>query len=154
MSERLDRIESILDRIAQRQEESDRKFEETKAIVQSNARAIQAATERQNEFDRKFEQRQEESDRKFEETKAIVQSNGRAIQAMLERQESERLEHEEKLAKYDESIARMDAVLVRLADVQEGMAKWLANVDDNQPTILRRLISIENKIDRLIDNNS
>jgi hypothetical protein len=136
MSERLDRIESILDRIAQRQEESDRKFEETKAIVQSNARAIQAATERQNE-----------SDRHFEETKAIVQSNGRAIQAMLERQESERLEHED-------HITRIDTVLVKLTEVQEGMAKWLSNIDDTQPTILRRLMSIENKIDRILDPES
>ena len=57
-------------------------------------------------------------------------SNARTIQGMLERRESERLEHEEKMAVMSDAIQR----LIR---VEEGLVNMVANVDENQPTILR-----------------
>jgi hypothetical protein len=127
-SDRLDRIETILESMAQQQQE-------TKRIVESNARAIQAMADQR-----------EAGRRDIEETKQIVESNARTIQAMLEQRESDRLKHEGEMAVMSEAIQR----LVR---VEEGLANMMANVDENQPTILRRLMAIENKVDSLIERS-
>jgi hypothetical protein len=127
-SDRLDRIETILESMAQQQQE-------TKRIVESNARAIQAMAD-QREADR----------RNLEETKRIVESNSRTIQAMLDQRETDRLEHEEQMAVMSNAIQR-------LIKVEEGLVNMVANVDENQPTILRRLMAIENKVDSLIERS-
>ncbi|PSB01880.1 hypothetical protein [Merismopedia glauca] len=82
----------------------------------------------------------------IEETKALANSNAKTIQAMLESQETRRLEHQEQ-------IDRLDAIMTRIASVQEGMANWLVAIDETQPTVLRRLNSIENKINNLLERD-
>lgn len=64
---------------------------------------------------------------------ALVESNARSIQAVVEVQreaESERAE-------------------LRAATL--GIANLLSALDEDRPTVLRRLSSIENKIDRLLE---
>jgi hypothetical protein len=128
MTERLDRIEAILDRLAIG-------IEETKALANSNAKTIQAILENQGT-----------SRLNLEETKALANSNAKAIQAMLESQATHRLEHQER-------IDRLDDVMTRIASVQEGMSNWLVAIDDTQPTVLRRLNSIEDKINKLLERD-
>ena len=82
------------------------------------------------------------SDR-LDKIEALVASNARAIQAMVEQQSTFRLEHEE-------NMAVMRDAIVRLATIQDGMGKWITAIDDNQPTILRKLNTIENKLDTLL----
>ena len=79
-----------------------------------------------------------------EELKALIRSNARTIQGILEARASERLEHEERMQ-------RLEGIVERLTNVQEGVSRLLASLDDDRPTILRRLNSIENKIDQLLD---
>ncbi|UBF24203.1 hypothetical protein K9N68_21100 [Kovacikia minuta CCNUW1] len=82
-----------------------------------------------------------------EELKQLVESNARAIQAMLDARAEER----------QESQQRMDGlqdVLVRLTDLQAGMAQMLASLDEDRPTILRKSTSIENKVDQLLEQPS
>lgn len=82
-----------------------------------------------------------------EELKKLIESNARAIQAMLDERTEARLEREELRA----GLLKLEDAVIRLVDVQEGMAKMLASLDDDRPTILRRLMSIENKVDRLLE---
>lgn len=89
-----------------------------------------------------------------EELKLLVESNARTAQAILDSMVEARLEREE-LREGTERVQQamgilQDAVL-RLTNVQEGMAKWLNSLDEDRPTILRRLIAIENKVDRLLE---
>lgn len=70
---------------------------------------------------------------------AIVESLARSAQAIAD-------DHEER-------IKTLEDVVTRLTRIEEAQNKMLANLDDNQPTILRRLMSIENKIDSLIERN-
>ena len=127
-SDRLDRIENALDRITVG-------LEETKAIVNSNSRAIQAMME------------QQATDQlKHQETMAIVESNSRAIQAMMEQQATDRLKHQEAMTEMRELMAKM-------AETQSGLTKILINHDEDRPTILRRLMAIENKVDRILEQN-
>ena len=82
---------------------------------------------------------------------AIVESNSRAIQAMMEQQATDRLRHEERMEKHDREIAELKNIASRLTEVQRGMARMLGNIDETNPTILRRLMTIENKVDRLLE---
>ncbi len=86
------------------------------------------------------------SDR-LDRIEAIVESNSRAIQAMMEQQATARLRHEERMEKHDQEIAELKDIASRLTEVQMGMARLLGNIDETNPTILRRLMSIENKVD-------
>lgn len=106
-SDRLDRIEDILDRIAQQQE--------------------------------KF-------DRKLQETTNIANSNSRTIQAMLEQRETDRLEHERRMT-------RLEEIAADVATTQKAVIKILASLDEDRPTILRRLMKIEDKLDRIWEQN-
>ena len=76
-------------------------------------------------------------------TQAIVDSNSRAIQAMLDQAATDRLNHE----------ARME----KLEKLSEGLVNMLSSIDEDRPTILRRLNTIEQKtnsiLDRLPPNN-
>lgn len=77
------------------------------------------------------------------ETQAIVESNSRAIQAMLDQSATDRLNHEARMAK--------------LESLSEGLVNMLISIDEDRPTILRKLNAIEQKtnsiLDRLPPNN-
>ncbi len=76
-------------------------------------------------------------------TQAIVDSNARAIQAMLDQAATDRLDRE----------ARME----KLERLSEGLVNMLSSIDEDRPTILRKLNTIEQKtnsiLDRLPPNN-
>ena len=75
---------------------------------------------------------------------AIVESNSRAIQAMMEQQATDRLQHEE-------AMTEMRDIMKRVVETQSGLTRILINHDEDRPTILRRLMTIENKVDRILE---
>ncbi len=81
-----------------------------------------------------------------EVTERIVQSNSRAIQAMIEQRESDRLKHEER-------IERLENLTERIGRVQEGVERLLSSIDEERPSMLRKLNTIENKLDRLLERD-
>ncbi len=83
----------------------------------------------------------------FQELQQIVESNSRTIQAILEAQATERLRNEE----YRREAAEERAEL-RQATI--GIANLLSSLDSDRPTILRKLNTIENKVDRLLEQNN
>jgi hypothetical protein len=87
---------------------------------------------------------QRETQEIAKEAQEIARSNGRAIQAMMERTETDRLRHEERMAKYDEEIAE-------LRFISRGLTNMLDSIDSDRPTILRKLNTIENKTDAIIE---
>ena len=90
------------------------------------------------------------SDR-LDRIEAIVESNSRTIQAILEQQATDRLRHEERMEKHDREIAELKGISSRLTEVQTGMARMLGKIDENNPTILRRLMNIEDKVDLILE---
>jgi uncharacterized protein YpbB len=75
-------------------------------------------------------------------TQEIVDSNSRAIQAMLDRAVTDRLNHE----------ARME----KLENLSEGLINIVSSLNEERPTILRKLNTIEKTnsiLDRLPPNN-
>ena len=94
-------------------------------------------------------------ERLLESVAQRTDSNARTIQGILDARATERLEHEEKMAVMADAIQR----LIRIEEAQNRM---LAGIDENQPTILRKLTAIgsatarsaiENKVDTLIERN-
>ena len=68
---------------------------------------------------------------------AIVESLARSAQAINN-------DHEERIQTLEDLVAR-------LTRLEEGQNRMLASLDDNQPTILRRLMTIENKVDQILE---
>ncbi|MGL5795542.1 MAG: phage tail protein [Waterburya sp.] len=89
----------------------------------------------------------------LEATRAIANSNSRAIQAMMEQQATDRLKREEEKAEHEQRMARLEDTVIRLTRIEEAQNRMLASMDEDRPTVLRRLMSIENKVDILIERN-
>jgi hypothetical protein len=94
-----------------------------------------------------------------EELKLLVESNARAIQAMIEQRASDRLEHEERIVRL-EAISREHQERMRFLEesqrliiqTQQGIANLVSSLDEDRPTVLRKLTTIENKIDQILGN--
>ena len=74
-----------------------------------------------------------------------VDSNARAIQAMVEQRATDRVEHQERIRFLEETQRE-------LVQTQQGIANLVTALDVDRPTVLRKLTTIENKIDRILDN--
>ncbi|MGF1604616.1 MAG: hypothetical protein ACFCU8_21935 [Thermosynechococcaceae cyanobacterium] len=57
------------------------------------------------------------------------------------------------VATQQESSRVLNEAMTRLAATQEGIARLLVSLDDDRPTILRKLNTIENKVDLLLEDN-
>lgn len=89
-----------------------------------------------------------------EELKQLVESNSRAIQAMLDQRATDRLEQEERMRMHEERIEFLAENQRRIIATQNGIANLVARLDEDRPTVLRKLDTIENKIDRLLGGES
>ena len=101
--------------------------EELKLLVQSNALAISGLSQR-------------------------IDSNSRAIEAMIEQRTTDRLIHDERMAQLQNTITRLDDTVARLARIEEAQNRMLSSIDEDRPTVLRKLTTIENKIDTILEN--
>ncbi|PSN13901.1 hypothetical protein C7293_13980 [filamentous cyanobacterium CCT1] len=84
------------------------------------------------------------------ELRQLVESNARTAQAILEAMAEARLEREEARDEFYAGMQRVDEAIQRLTTLQEGVIHLLASLDEDRPTVLRKLNSIENKVDRLL----
>jgi hypothetical protein len=86
----------------------------------------------------------------FHELQQIVESNSRAIQSMLDNQASDRLQRAELQA----AVVGINEAIQRLTTLNEGVVNLLSSLDEDRPTILRKLSTIENKVDRLLERRN
>jgi hypothetical protein len=85
-----------------------------------------------------------------EELQLLVESNAKAIQAMLDQRASDRLLQEERARDHQERMRSLEDLTARLVRIEEAQNRILSNLDDDRPTILRKLNKIEQKLDRLL----
>jgi hypothetical protein len=126
--DRLDRIEALLDRMAS-----------------DSARSKEESDERMSRVERDFERSYRESDermsrweRRFEENNAAI---SRDIAQLVATQQAGEVQRQE-----------LREAMIRLADTQEGIARLLSSLDEDRPTILRKLNTIEGKVDTLLQH--
>jgi hypothetical protein len=58
----------------------------------------------------------------------------------------------EERVQFQETIMRLEDNIRRLTDIQAGIVNLLGSLDEDRPTVLRRLNSIENKVDRILES--
>ena len=93
------------------------------------------------------------SNNRLDRTEAIVESNARVIQGMLEQQATDRLKREEEKAEHEQRMRFLEESQRQLIQTQQGIANLVASLDEDRPTILRKLTAIENKVDALIERD-
>ncbi len=79
-----------------------------------------------------------------EEVRMIVRSNDRTIQAILDQAATDRLKREEERAYQEARIERLDRI-------SEALANMLVSVDEDRPTILRKLNTIEQNSSNILN---
>ena len=89
----------------------------------------------------------------LEETRAIANSNSRTIQGILEQQATDRLRREEEKAEHEQRMRFLEESQRQLIQTQQGIANLVASLDEDRPTILRKLTAIENQVDSLVDRD-
>lgn len=129
-------------------------FEELMAIVESTARTVQGIAAQQGEFRRDLAEQHLAFRQELEEHR---------LEFRQELGEYERLNRQ----RHDDLSAELQAIsrdVSRLVDTQQaaaterqelreatlGIANLLSCLDEDRPTILRKLNTIENKVDSLI----
>jgi len=87
------------------------------------------------------------SSARLERIEALVESNSRAIQALTDDIAELRL-----VVAEDHEQSREERAELRQATL--GIVNLLTSLDSDRPTILRKLSTIENKIDRLLEGGT
>jgi seryl-tRNA synthetase len=105
--------------------------EELIRLVEGNARAIQAFGNEIAEFKRVVATDHEQS-------QAERQALSRDVAQLVSTQE--------------QNSRELNQAMIRLADTQEGIARLLSSLDEDRPTILRKLNTIEGKVDSLLEH--
>ncbi|MGL6340068.1 MAG: phage tail protein [Waterburya sp.] len=77
-----------------------------------------------------------------QETENIVQSNSRLLQAMLEQRATDRLEHEERMKRLEDTVIRLDDTVARLTRIEEAQNRMLASMDDDKPNGIAPLTAL------------
>lgn len=85
-----------------------------------------------------------------EELKQLIESNAMATQAMLDNMAEARLERQE----LRDGMVQLQNAVVQLINIQSGIANLLTSLDEDRPTVLRKLTTIENKLDRLLEQEN
>lgn len=83
----------------------------------------------------------------FQELQSIVESTARLLQALSDDVAEMRLGIDVSIRNAAEERAELRAATL-------GIANLLASLDSDRPTILRKLNTIENKVDRLLEQDN
>ncbi|MEO0849702.1 MAG: hypothetical protein AAFY50_25340, partial [Cyanobacteria bacterium J06648_1] len=126
--DRLGRIESILERIVERDELTARRDEITAIRIE------------------RLSLRTEENERN-------IQALNQATQTMIRQMDADRLKREEEKEEHQQQMRELREIQRGIAETQSGLTKILIKTEENQPTMLRRLMAIENKVDDLIQRD-
>ena len=90
---------------------------------------------------------------RLDRIEAIVESNSRTIQGILEQQATDRLKRQEEKAEHERRVRFLEENQRQLIQTQQGIANLVASLDEDRPTVLRKLTAIENQVDSLIDRD-
>ena len=85
----------------------------------------------------------------FNELQQIVESNARSIQALSDRLvEITNIQEEAQ-----EERQELRQATIRLERLAEGIVNLLGSLDEDRPTMLRKLNTIESKLDQLLERS-
>ncbi len=112
--------------------------EELRQLIEGNARAIQVFGNEIAEFKKVVATDHEQAQAERQQAQAERQALSRDVAQLVATQE--------------QNSRELNQAMIRLADTQEGIARLLANLDEDRPTILQKLNTIESKVDSLLQH--
>jgi hypothetical protein len=112
-------------------------FAQVRQLTKSNAKAIQALSDNIGE-------------QGFAQVRQLTESNAKAIQAFSDDIVEYKLTTEAKMEQNEARMRQIEEAMLRLDRVAEGLINITVAIDDDRPTMLRKLNSIENKVDRIL----
>ncbi len=112
------------------------RLDRVESLVESNARAIQAMAETVSQFGQELTEFKQTVERDHEQVNAELQSLSRDVSRLVD------------------IVAAAAQERHELREATLGIANLLASLDSDRPTILRKLNTIENKVDRLLESQS
>jgi C4-dicarboxylate-specific signal transduction histidine kinase len=89
-----------------------------------------------------------------EELKQLVESNARSIQALTDQIAELTNDVQSFIDGTNQAQIQAQEERAELRQATLGIANLLASLDQDRPTILRKLNAIENKVDRLLDRET
>jgi chromosome segregation ATPase len=110
--------------------DNQREIQATQQEFRDNQREMQASQQ-------EFRDNQREMQATLRETQNLAQSIARGVQAMQDKALSDQL-------KWEEEKALHEAQMAELRDISRGLVNMLSSIDEDRPTILRKLNTIEN----------
>jgi seryl-tRNA synthetase len=110
--------------------------EELIRLVEGNARAIQAFGNEVTEFKNEITEFKRIVANDHEQSQAERQALSRDVAQLVSTQE--------------QNSRELNQAMIRFADTQEGIARLLGSLDEDRPTILWKLNTIEGKVDSLL----
>jgi phage gp36-like protein len=119
-------------------------FTRMEQLTESNARAIQAATNQAAADRLKHEEW-------FTRMEQLTESNARAIQAFGDDVAEYKLTTAERMEQNEARMQQLQEAMLQFQQVANGLVNITVAIDEDRPTMLRLLNSIENKVDRLIE---
>lgn len=108
-------------------------FDELQLIVQAGVIA-----------QREMQATQREMQSTLQETQLLVHLIARGVQAMQEKALTDELKREEERAAHEAQMAE-------LRHISAGLVNMLSSIDEERPTILRKLNAIDQKVDTIVD---
>jgi hypothetical protein len=86
----------------------------------------------------------------FAQVCQLTESNAKAIQAFSDDIVEYKLTTEAKMEQNEVRMHQLEEAMLRLDRVAEGLINITPPIDDDRPTMLRKLNSIENKVYRIL----
>ncbi len=147
-NDRIDRIETLLERFIDASladtRASDERLTRIEQLVASNSHA---SDERLTQIEQLIASNSRASDERLTRIEQLVASNSRSIQALSDDLAEFKLTVMEEREQTAEERAELRRATI-------GIANLLSSLDQDRPTILRRLSSIENKVNRLLERET
>lgn len=156
--DRIEQIQALIaDFIAASVAESQATNERMERERQATDERIERERIERNERFRQLEEARErdriESNVRLKELEQLTSSNAIAIQALTDDLVTFKLTTEQSFEQARQERQELRDAMLRLDGVAEGIANLLSSLDSDRPTILRKLNSIENKIDRVLERS-
>lgn len=112
--------------------------------------SIAASNERMPRVDERLERMAIESERSKRESDERIARIEEQIQELTAISQATSRDVAQLVTTHQQSSQALNEATIRLADTQEGVVRLLSSLDEDRPTILFKLNSIEGKVDNLL----
>ena len=116
--------------------------------------SIAASNERMTRVDERLERMAIESERSKRESDERIARIEEQMQELTAISQATSRDIAQLVTTHQQSSQALNEAMIRLTDTQEGVVRLLSSLDEDRPTILRKLNMIEGKVDSLLQREN